>query len=590
MTMHVTVATWNDLVPDGPAKGQLACPHLTQKMRDDFYEKIRTTEPHLLEVRTSGMPSFGAGLIYPCDVDRILIDPFAIPAHFLVAYAMDTGWNWNGVVWGAYDKASDILYITDVYKRGQIDPAVVVAAIQGRAKWKLPGIADAANKNQLDGKQVIQVYKSMGLDLELPNKALETGITQVWNRLSTGRLRIFRQCTALTDEMRTYMRGKHGEVKEDQDDHLCDACVTGDTKVFTDKGPVAIAELVGSTGRVLSRYGSWATYIGARKTIENSPTVVLSFSDGLQVRCTPDHPFLTPSGWVRADCMKNKSCYNGITQRIQWRNIWKFFWSRLFRQRFRNLTANVIGFVESIFNVHCEKNQCPDFIGSFGNTTMDQFQMDTTSIMPMKIEAIINYPILNANSKPNISAIISKEWQKYFRQAHSTLPLSGMDLRQGGNGIESTMNNSRNNFINKLNTSVNFVGKFLQRLKRTPTDSVPAIVNIGPVWRLALTMKNAFAWFVAMSLWLIVTLRKPAVRENAVVHCLEMSEGKNEDVYCLTVPGTSAFCLENGAVVHNTRYLVMSGIARAKQPPKNPDLTFDWSKRPASGPHGWMAN
>jgi hypothetical protein len=36
------------------------------------------------------------------------------------------------------------------------------------------------------------------------------------------------------------------------------------------------------------------------------------------------------------------------------------------------------------------------------------------------------------------------------------------------------------------------------------------------------------------------------------------------------VPGTASFCLANGAVVHNTRYLVMSGLQRAKVEPVAP--------------------
>jgi hypothetical protein len=51
------------------------------------------------------------------------------------------------------------------------------------------------------------------------------------------------------------------------------------------------------------------------------------------------------------------------------------------------------------------------------------------------------------------------------------------------------------------------------------------------------------------------------------------------DVYCLTVPGTSAFCVETGLTVHNTRYLVLSGTTLATiRPPEQ------WGGRPGSPP------
>jgi hypothetical protein len=584
--MWTTIATWTDKC----ANGEDAAPHLTPKMREEYYEKIRTTEPHLLDVRTKGMPSFGAGLVYPCDIERVLIDPFTINPDWLLAFSLDTGWNWNGVVFGAYDKLNDIIYITNVYKRGQAEPPIVAAAIQSSsAGWRMPGVADAADVNRMDGRQYIEIYKALGLDIELPNKALETGITQVWNRLSTGRLRIFRTCTALTDELRTYMRDKNGHIKDDQDDHLLDACVVGSTKVMTDNGPVPISELVGSTGKVLSRYGSWANYIGARLTIKNSPTVLLHFVDGSTVRCTPDHPFLTPSGWARADKMTGLSCYNGITQRVQWRNAWKLSWLRSFRKRFRNSMANGIGSVASILNGLYEKSQCRGFIEWFGNIIMAPFRQVMTSTMPMRIEATINYPIWNANSKPSTSAIISRGQAGKFRTMHERPQKFGTDRNLVLTGTSSTMKQTKKNFMCWPITFVNSAASRFNLQRKERIVSVPITVNIGRVWRLALTMKNVLVWFAAKASWSIVMQRKNAVRENALLSCLSVQETENEDVYCLTVPGTSAFCLDNGAVVHNTRYLIMSGIQRAKVRPKTNDVQFDWDSRSASRSNAWMA-
>lgn len=202
-----TVATWDD------------APHLTEKMKADYLQKV---EPHLRDVRTKGMPTFGAGLVWPIDETQVIINPFLIPDTFYRGYALDTGWNWNTVLWFAEDRQNDVIYIYDMFKRKQVEPPIVASAIQAKGKW-MAGVADAADVNRLDGRQYIEIYKALGLDIELPNKAKETGLIQVWQRLSTGRIRIFSTCTQLLDEIRIYMRdSKTGGVKEDQDDHGCD--------------------------------------------------------------------------------------------------------------------------------------------------------------------------------------------------------------------------------------------------------------------------------------------------------------------------------------------------------------------------------
>lgn len=209
MTAWVTTGTWDD------------APHLTEEMKAQFLEKV---EPHLREVRTKGMPTFGAGLVWPVDIESIIIPPFSIPNEYYRGYGLDTGWSWNTVLWYAEDRQNEVIYITDVFKRKQCEPPIVAEAIKSRGKW-MAGVADAADVNRLDGRQYMEIYRGLGLDVELPNKAKETGINVTWHKLTTGKIRIFNTCTPLMDEMRVYMRDPKspvGAVKEGQDDHCCD--------------------------------------------------------------------------------------------------------------------------------------------------------------------------------------------------------------------------------------------------------------------------------------------------------------------------------------------------------------------------------
>ena len=74
-------------------------------------------------------------------------------------------------------------------------------------------------------------------------------------------------------------------------------------------------------------------------------------------------------------------------------------------------------------------------------------------------------------------------------------------------------------------------------------------------------MNNGLAWRVAECFWRIATCRNGAARASAVKRVVSIDTGGTADVYCLTVPGASAFALANGAVVHNTRYLQKAGWA-----------------------------
>lgn len=202
---YVTVATWDH------------APHLTDEAKAAYLSKVPEAER---AIRTKGMPSMGGGLIYRTPKENIMVADFVIPPHFLWCYAFDTGWKWNACVWMAWDKQNDIVYIPHVYKRAYAEPPINAAAIQAKGKW-IPGVADAADTNRLNGQQYIKLYQDMGLDIELPNKAISAGIQQVWTRLTTGRLKVFASCGFWFDEYLTYSRNSKGVIFE-QDDHLMD--------------------------------------------------------------------------------------------------------------------------------------------------------------------------------------------------------------------------------------------------------------------------------------------------------------------------------------------------------------------------------
>ncbi len=70
----------------------------------------------------------------------------------------------------------------------------------------------------------------------------------------------------------------------------CNPCVTGDTLILTDKGYKPIVELVGKNTTIWNGY-EWSEVAPKRMGL-NQPIMEVEFSDGSNIRCTPNHKFI----------------------------------------------------------------------------------------------------------------------------------------------------------------------------------------------------------------------------------------------------------------------------------------------------------
>ena len=196
-------------------------PHLSEEQKS---EELARIQPFQRKARSEGIPTLGAGAIYPVPEDVVLCDPFAIPDYFPQCYALDVGWNRTAALWAAHDPNTDIAYLYSEHYRGEAEPPVHAAAIRARGTW-IPGVIDPAarGRGQRDGQRLMKDYQELGLDtLTVADNALEAGIYAVWTRMSTGRLKVFRTLTNWVQEFRFYQRDEKGRVKDGQMDHLMD--------------------------------------------------------------------------------------------------------------------------------------------------------------------------------------------------------------------------------------------------------------------------------------------------------------------------------------------------------------------------------
>jgi len=194
--------------------------HLDQKTTEEMLEN---TPVHLRDARSKGTPSLGAGAIYPIAQSEFTVAPFAIPSHWWKAYGLDVGWKKTAAPFGAWDRDADVLYIYAEHYRGMAEPSVHADAIKARGEW-LQGTIDPASRgrNQKDGEALLDAYTELGLSLIMADNTVEAGLVEVFQMLSTGRLKVFTSCVNWLSEHRLYRRDEKGAIIKAHD-HLMDA-------------------------------------------------------------------------------------------------------------------------------------------------------------------------------------------------------------------------------------------------------------------------------------------------------------------------------------------------------------------------------
>lgn len=144
-------------------------PHLDD---DAKAELLASYLPYERKARSKGIPSLGAGAIYPVDEEDIVVKPFAIPDHWPRAYGLDVGWKKTAAIWAAQDPETQKNYLYDEHYRGETEPVIHVEAIKGRSAW-IPGVIDPAarSRGQKDGLRLFTVYERCAVHLliQLPS-------------------------------------------------------------------------------------------------------------------------------------------------------------------------------------------------------------------------------------------------------------------------------------------------------------------------------------------------------------------------------------------------------------------------------------
>ena len=204
-------ATWED------------APHLNEQAKQQILEGL---PPHERKMRSQGLPILGSGLVFPIDEESLKIEAFAIPAHWPRIAGIDFGGDHpTAVVWAAWDRDQDSLYIYDTYRMSGETPTMHAASIKLRGPevpvaWPHDGMQhDKGSGVALKDQYVRLGINMLGQHATNPDgsNSVEPGIMDMLTRMQTGRFKVFEHLSNWFEELRMYHR-QDGKIIKERDD------------------------------------------------------------------------------------------------------------------------------------------------------------------------------------------------------------------------------------------------------------------------------------------------------------------------------------------------------------------------------------
>jgi phage terminase large subunit-like protein len=187
---------------------------------------INTYAPYERDARTQGIPQLGSGRVFPIGQQEIECDSFSIPSHWVQLCGLDFGWDHPSAgIRMAWDRDADVLYVTAAHRAREQTPLMFAAAVKPWGQW-LPWAwpHDGLQHDKGSGDQLAKQYRDHGLNMikaraTFPDgsNGLEAGITEMLDRMETGRLKVFKHLSQWFEEFNLYHR-KEGLIVKLNDD------------------------------------------------------------------------------------------------------------------------------------------------------------------------------------------------------------------------------------------------------------------------------------------------------------------------------------------------------------------------------------
>lgn len=196
--------------------GMREVPHLTEA---EIQRKLAAALPNERKARETGIAFSGTGLVYPVEESKFVVRPVRLEPHWRRGFAFDYGPHNTAFVYFAVDDDTDTVYAYKDYLDGDKPIAVHAAAMRGQGLW-IPGVGDASAPDS-DGKAIVEKYKQQGIPMVLAVKgSVQVGCEAVFDRLETGRLKVFSTCSGIIEEIRSYSFDENGKIVKKNDHRL----------------------------------------------------------------------------------------------------------------------------------------------------------------------------------------------------------------------------------------------------------------------------------------------------------------------------------------------------------------------------------
>ena len=306
---------------------------------------------------------------------------------------------------------------------------------------------------------------------------------------------------ALKNYRKQYDEKRKTYLNQPYHDWSSNACFDGETKVLTRFGIYRIMDLP-NKGEVLTPCG-WKEYQNPRITRRNAQLVEVVFKDGFMVKCTPDHLFLTESGWKSAENLMTGSLVQS---------------SLTLSRNISMVAYTALGRVKDIMRAAGNF-----FTGMCGGLLLVKSQMGPIFTTKMAICETISSSIWNVSRSESIYQRqclkgIGMVALSHFHKKPETPQKNGTDQTKGDFGIAAMQSDQK-------------------------------VGQSGSVWR-------SLVGFAVNSLWRLFGKGKsikntaPKFAKQRIIESVKRLK-ETCDVWCITVPDGAWFSLENGVVVHN---------------------------------------
>ena len=202
-------------------------PHLSDKIKAEF---LANTPEHQRDARSKGIPALGTGAVYKVAQSEYRCEAIPIPDHYRRIAGIDFGIDHPAAaVWIAHDADADVVYVYDCYRASGQTPVYHAERLKSAGKYiPVAWPADGLQRGKADGVPLSEQYRKHGVNMtELSarfaddkggGQSREASVGDILERMRTGKLKVFANCTDLLEELRMLHRDDNGKIKPVRDD------------------------------------------------------------------------------------------------------------------------------------------------------------------------------------------------------------------------------------------------------------------------------------------------------------------------------------------------------------------------------------